>query len=127
MHLVNKFNVGKYLESSNQHSRLFVVAISSFIFGFALCAPAYADMSVNGFFRSDYVKTGVFTDKASSSETIATEVIAASAEDITASKRVNQKPIRVRSYPGRFSKTTKGTNRHQVENNEWDVGEHASQ
>ena len=110
-----------------QYPRVVAGTSALFLFGFVFCTPACADMSVNGFFRSDYVKTGVFTEKVAGEESSATSVVAASAEDIAASKRANQKPIRVRSYPGRFSKTTKGTNRHQVENNEWDVGNHASQ
>ena len=118
---MNKFNVGKYLDRNLESPRLFLVAIAVLIVGLVFSTPVYADMSVNGFFSSDYVKTGVFDEKSAASSADA-QVVAVSTQQIAGSRKPQRKVKRIRKYPGRFSKTTKGTNRHQVENNEWDVG-----
>ena len=124
---MNKFNVGKYLTSCCSFRQLFPEVIFCLIIVFAMATPVHADMSVNGFFSSDYVKTGFFDAKNSSGKNASVEVVAASKRQVTERQQQRRKASRVRSYPGRFSKTDEGTNRHQVENSEWDVGDYVPQ
>ena len=83
---------------------------------------AMADMSVNGFFPSDYVRTDVFDGSAAKTTSVNYEESGQIAARISASQsQASPKVMKIRSHSGRFAKTSKGTRRSSVQQSEWDV------
>lgn len=81
---------------------------------------AFAEMSVNGFFPADYVRTDVFDENTDSLDNKFFHSSNATAR-VVAAKNISPKVVRVRSHSGRFSKTSRGTHRSSVQQSEWDV------
>ena len=105
------------------HCPLFksIVVLTGFLL-IPLSGTANADMSVNGFFPANYAKSGLFEGAKESAEVKNTEAVAVNATASTYNKPPARKARKIRMYPGRFVKTTRGNSRSKVSSSEWDVG-----
>ena len=90
---------------------------------------AAAGTSVDGFFPDDYVKGGYFSEAQSGNASATSDGQSAiSSGPQQQGARTPQQPAsRVRGYPGRFTKTTRGVQSNRVRgdasdpSSEWDV------